>query len=138
METKKIVISGIVCGIANFFMGWILYGMLFKNYFETQSMTGMSKGMPDFPYLIAGNLAFGFLYALVIGKWANSSSVGDGLGKGILLGLLLALAYDLTMFSTTNMMSLNLVWIDILISTIMGAVTGAIVGAFGARRAVMA
>ena len=33
MNTKNFIIGGIAGGIINFFLGWIFYGMLFKDLY---------------------------------------------------------------------------------------------------------
>jgi hypothetical protein len=129
MENKKIIWGGLAGGLAFFLLGWLLYGVLMKNFFDGQAMSGIYKEIPDFPFLIIGNVIMGFLYAVVICNWAKANSVMDGAKKGIFFALLLGFGYDFIMYSTSNIMTLPGMLGDIVVNCIMGLVVGAIVAA---------
>ena len=64
--------------------------MLLRDFMEAQTTAGVFKVVPDFPFLIIGNIIMGFLFAIVVGSWANANSMADGAKKGFLLSLLIA------------------------------------------------
>lgn len=132
MGANKILISGLVSGIAVFLMGYLLYGVIFMSTMETMtgSASGVMKEMDAMVWwaLIIGNLLWGFLLAYIFGTWANISTFMGGLKGGAIIGLLAAAAFDLTMFATANIMSLSGTILDIVIFTVIMAVGGGVAG----------
>lgn len=132
MNTTKMLISGIAGGIAAFFAGWLIYGMLLMEFMaqNSGSATGVMRADADMVWwaLIAGNLLTGILYSYIFNRWANISTLSAGLSAGAIIGLIMGAAFDLTMYGTSNILALNAVWVDVAASAVLGAVTGAVVG----------
>lgn len=130
MDAKKFAIGTLVGGIAFFLLGWLMYGMLFMNYFQANagSATGVSKEAMDMWALFLGNLAMAALFTLIFLRWAGVSTFVGGLKAGAVIGLLIALGYDLTMFGTTNIMTLGGVMMDVVVYTVMSAIAGGLIG----------
>ena len=124
---KKIIWGGLAGGVTFFLLGFLLYGLLLRSFLEAQSMTGVFKEEPDFPFLVIGNLIMGFLFTIVIGSWAKATSPGDGAKKGFLLSLLTGSGYDLMMYGTANIMTMQGMLGDIAVTVIMGTIVGAVV-----------
>jgi len=129
MENKKLIWGGLAGGVAFFLLGWLLYGLLMKSFLAEQTTEGVFKDIPDFPYLIIGNIVMGFLYTIVICNWAKASSAMDGAKKGFLFALILGVGMDLTMLGTSNIMTMSGAFADIIVTVIMGTVVGAVVTA---------
>ena len=98
-----------------------------KDYFASVTTAGIYKEMPDFPFLIIGNIIMGFLYTIVICSWAKATTPGDGAKKGFVFALLFRLGYDLIMYSTANIMTMQGLCGDLAVTVIMGTVVGAVV-----------
>jgi hypothetical protein len=131
MDIKKLLTGGIAAGIAFFLLGWLIYGVLLMDFMANNP--GVAKGVNraqeniQFLYLIAGNLAFGFLLAFVFVK-ANISGIASGLVTGAVIGLLVSVGHDCIMYATTNVASRKEILADVIATTAMWAITGAIVG----------
>jgi len=138
MSTQKVIISGIVGGIVYFFLGWLLYGILLKDFMMAHESlpAGISGAihrtdkemMKQMLYLIAGNMAFGFLLSIIFGRWAGVTTLVGGLIGGAMLGFLISGGMDCIMYATTNLMSRTGMAVDVLIFTVLSAVAGAVVG----------
>jgi len=130
MSTQKILIAGVAGGVVFFLLGWLLYGILFMNFFEGQmgSASGVNKDPMDYWALIVGNIAWGILLAVIFGRWAGIKTLATGATAGAVIGLLAGISWDFTMYGTTNLSTMTGVIVDILIVTVMSAVTGAVVG----------
>jgi len=129
MNSQKFIVGGIVGGILYFLLGWVIYGMLLKDFMSSNVASGTMRADSDMIWwaLIVGNLAMGFLLAYVIGKGTVSAS--SGAGVGFVLGLLVCLGYDLISYATsTTINSLKVVAADVAATAVMSAIVGGIVG----------
>ena len=127
MNIQKIGIAGLFGGITAFFLGWIVYGMLLKGFWAANSLPGVNKEMPDFLWLVIGNLAYGLFYAYVLGGLANISDPMKGAMTAGIVALIMSVSFDCTMYGTTNIMTMTALPVDIITSVVMGAITGAVV-----------
>jgi membrane protein YqaA with SNARE-associated domain len=129
MNSQKFFFGGIVGGIVFFLLGYLVYGLLLKDYFDAHHSAGavdMSKMI--WWALILGNLFSGFLMAYVLGK-AKVSSAGGGAGVGFTFGLLMALSVELISHAIgRGMKDITGMAVHIIVYAVMSAIAGAIVG----------
>jgi len=130
MNTNKMLLSGVAGGVAFFLLGFLLYGVLLMKFFEANAgtATGVMKEPMEWWALILGNLMWGLLLAVVFARWANISTFVTGLKAGAIIGLLVGLSFDLTMYGTANLSNLTGMIADVVVFTAMSAVAGGIVG----------
>jgi hypothetical protein len=128
MNTKT-TIAGILAGITYFLLGWLIYGVLLKD-----SMEGGPAGLMRAPEemvwwaLILGNMGYGFALAYILGSWSGVTTFMGGLKAGATVAFLFALGYDLIFFATSTVMTLNNVFMEVGIATVMGAIAGGVIG----------
>src|SRR5205085_1632526 len=98
MNSKNLILGGIVGGIAYFLLGWLVYGNLLDNFFKEHpgAAGNLTKPMEQFTWwaLVLGNIVSGFLLAYVFSK-AGVSTLAAGLITGAVLGMLMAASYNL-------------------------------------------
>lgn len=142
MNTQKLLISGLLGGIAAFFGGWLIYGILLNDFMEqnTGSATGVMRSDTEMVWwaLIAGNLLYGLLFSYLFNKLSNINTLAVGLSAGAVIGLLMSGAFDLMMYGTSHLYNLSGMAMDIVAGTAFGALTGAVVGwanGWGAKKA---
>ncbi len=126
MNTNKILLGGLAGGVAYFFLGWLVYGILLGSVFE--SPAAVAKDPMEMWAMALSCLLFGLLLALIFGRWANISTFMTGAQAGALIGALVAAWVDFSMFSMYNFVSLQQVLIDIVVAAVVAAITGGIVG----------
>ena len=106
MKNNKIVIAGLIGGIVAFILGFLLYGMALSIFFESNqgSATGVNRADGEMVWwaMVVGHLAYGFLIAIIFGRWANISTFVTGAKAGAVIGGLIALAYDMILYGSTN------------------------------------
>lgn len=129
MDLKKLFMGGIVGGILYFVLGWLIYGMLLKDFManHTGAAGNVMKPEPDMLYLAVGNLVLGLLMAYIFVK-SNVNSLASGLVTGGIIGLLMAVGYDCTIYATSTIMSKTAMAADVAVSAVMSAIVGAVVG----------
>ena len=136
MNTNKFLVGGIIGGVANFLLGWLVWGMLLMNFMkEHTSELGRAVMRKDANgddtmilwALIAGNLLMGFLLSYVLNK-AGSTSASSGASTGAMIGLLVSAAYDSFFYAFMDMSDITGMAVDILASTVVSAIVGGIIG----------
>ncbi|MDH3223475.1 MAG: hypothetical protein OEO23_07140, partial [Gemmatimonadota bacterium] len=75
-----------------------------------------------------GQLLFAALLTLALG-WKGVAGTADGAKAGLLVGFLVALSYDLTLWGTTNLMNAAGMIGDVVVFAAVSAVAGAAIGA---------
>lgn len=128
----KTLIVGLLGGIAYFFLGWLLYGMLLSSTFESLSGSAQGVNRSDEEMvlwaLVIGNLAMGVAMAYILSNWAKVSTVQTGAINAATIALMLSLGMDLMWYSTTHLMTLGGVLLDVVVFTSISAIAGAVIG----------
>lgn len=129
MNTNKILVGGIVGGIAFFFLGWLIYGILLAGYMAANGNASIMRPMEQMIWwaLVLSNLIWGFLLAIVF-SWSNTIGWMAGAKKAAIFGLLLGLSMDLGFYAMSTMYSnMTAMFVDILASVVMTTIAGAII-----------
>jgi hypothetical protein len=129
MDIKKLLMGGIVAAILYFGLGYLVYGKLLTDFMHTHPgkiTIDRPMAQEDFMYLIIGNLLGGFLIAYIFLR-ANVRTAMAGLVMGGILGLLMSASFDCIIYGTTYAISRMGMAADVAASTVMSAITGAIV-----------
>ena len=132
METNKILIAGLLGGITAFLLGWLFYGTLLMGFFADNAgaAQGVSREMEDMVWwaMIVGHLAYGYLFALIYGRWASISTFATGAKAGAVIGGLFGLTADMILYGSTHVTTLTGALVDILVMVVTGAIVGGVVG----------
>ena len=129
MNIKKMLVAGTVGGVLFFLLGWLVYGILLKDYFfnNTGAAGHLDRVDVQLATVFLGNLLQGFVYAYVFTR-ANVASLKDGMITGGIIGFLMVSAVDCMMYGTTLILSKHSLVFDILASTSIAIVIGALMG----------
>ena len=132
METNKIVIASVIGLVVTFLLGFLSYGLLLSSFFEsnTGSATGLMKPDEEMSMIpmVLGHWALGALLAIILGRWANISTFSSGAMAGAVIGFLMSAGYGLINFGSMNMFTLTGHIADIVVATIVMAITGGAIG----------
>lgn len=131
MGNNKVLLAGLLGGVTLFILGWIVYGMLLMQFMADNASPGVNKTPEEmsFAWIIVSNLASGYFFAVVFGKYANITTAMAGAQAGALIGFLMGLGVDTAMFATTHLYNMTSMWVDIAVWTVMSSITGAVVAA---------
>jgi hypothetical protein len=131
MDTRTLI-SGLLGGIVYWLLGALFYAFLLADLFESLSgsATGVSRAPEEMVWwaLVLGNLLMGLGLAYIMNNWAKISTLVAGVKAVALIGLLLALGYDLVWYATTNLIQLPGVFLDVATFAVMSAGSGAVIG----------
>ncbi len=139
MNTNKILLAGLIGGVASFFAGWLIWGILLADFMKANTSAAAQDTMRSennmvWWALILGNLASGLLLALIFGRWGKISTLATGAKAGAVIGLLVSLYYDMVTYGTANMMTLNGTLANILANAVVFGITGAAAGWYLGRK----
>lgn len=125
----KILKGTIFGGIAYFFLGWLIYGMLLMEFMKTNS--NQCANRPEMEMIWWAMIASCLVYALFLTlflKWSGSSTWLDGLKYGALFGCLFAVTIDLSFYSMTTMYNgFTPILVDVIAASVSAAITGLII-----------
>lgn len=136
MKTSTIV-AALVGGVVMFGLGFLIYGLALDAYMKANMITytnaaggKLMKEMPDWIPLVISNLAWGWLIAYVFDQWAGIRTFVAGIIGGVMIILPAAIAIDTMFMAIMNLWSGGFVpvLVDIVAFTVMGAITGGVVG----------
>lgn len=124
------MLAGLAGGIFYFFLGWLVYGILLMNFYTANSThyDGLNKEMPVMWMLALSNLLMGYFLAFIFDRWARISTLKGGFIGGLSIGLFVSLIYDFSFLSMMNLMNFTLAIVDILVSSVVIGMVGAVVG----------
>ncbi len=129
MNMKKLITGGIAGGVAFFFLGWVVYGMLLMDFMKAHSRQSTAFRADEdmiFWAMILGNLAYGFLLSFIINRTENAT-VTQGAVTGLITGVLYSAAVNLTTYAQIDLYGKKVMAADILAMAVLTAIIGAIV-----------
>ncbi len=129
MKTKNFLVSGIVAGIVYFLLGWLFYGILFKDFFPEQP----DETTQTMLMIFLGCLTYGLFLAYIFTKWAQISTATTGLKAGAVIGLFIALFYNFFNMAMVSGATYEMFAMDTAITIVSTAIIGAIAGVINGK-----
>jgi hypothetical protein len=134
MNTKTLLAT-LAGGIASFFLGWLVFGILMDPMYKEHMMTyeGLMKDTdpPAVSSMIAifvANLAWSLAIALIC-SWSNMVGFMKGAVIGATIGFLMGLQFDMFNLAFMNMYKdTMIIVVDLIVGTIFSAIIGGIIG----------
>ncbi|WP_299556171.1 DUF1761 family protein [Seonamhaeicola sp.] len=123
MKTKNFLVAGIAGGIVDYLLGWLFYGIVFKDSFpqpEESSQTMI--------FILLGCLTFGLFISYIYNQWAQISTLATGAKAGIVIGIFMGLITNFFRIAMTPETTFQLAALDVGISIVLATVVGAVVG----------
>lgn len=119
MKTSNFIAGSVVGAIVYFLLGWVAYGMLFKDLYPQEG---------NILFIFLGCLFYAALLAYVFTKWAHISTLKTGASAGAVIGLLMSLSMNFFMYASREPNYQNIAT-DVIITIVTSAITGAVIGA---------
>lgn len=121
MNVKNFLLAGIAGGITDFLLGWLFYGLLFRDFFGAPD--------PNLTYIFAGCMMFGLLLSYIYVGWANITNWMAGAKAGAGIGFLLGIMNNFFRISMDGHAVDQMFGVDVFVCILIGAGVGAIVAA---------
>ena len=123
MNVKNFIVGGIVGGIVDFLLGWVVYGMLLKDTFPKPDGAGAENMM----FIFFGCMSFGFLISYVFSQGEGISNMAAGIKMAIGIALFMSLSHWFFDSMYKDTMDVKLMAIDILAALALATGVGAAV-----------
>jgi hypothetical protein len=128
MNVKNFIVGGIVGGIVDFLLGWVVYGMLLHD------MMPMEPGAKEnMMFIFLGCMSFGFLISWVFSQGEGISNVGAGIKMALGIAVFMGLCSHFFMNMTNETIDVKFMAIDILGSLVLATGVGAAVATVNAK-----
>jgi hypothetical protein len=122
MNVKNFIVGGIVGGIVDFLLGWVVYGMLLHD------MMPMEPGTKEnMTFIFLGCMAFGFLISWVFSQGEGKKKVGAGKKIAVGIDVFIGLAQQIIYNNNKDTIDIKFMAIDILGSLVLATGVGAAV-----------
>lgn len=130
MNTKQWIVGTIAGGIVLYVLGYVFFDLLLGDFYAANggSATGVMRETPIFWALGVGAIAYTVLVLYALGSQGASVSMASGMKAGAVVGFLIWLCADFTLYGITNMSNLTVTVVDPLVEIVRGGITGAVLG----------
>jgi hypothetical protein len=137
MKTKRVLMGTLVAAVAMFLLGWLIYGMLLSGFMEANCDNSTARPEQEMiMWAIAlSNVMSALLLSLIL-EWSNCFGFAGGAKVGAVTGFLIALSFDLAMYSMTTMFSnMSVIVVDSIAYGVLFAIAGGLAGMVMGRTA---
>ena len=125
----KILRGTIFGGIAYFFLGWLIYGILLMNFFSSGMNNCVNRPTGEMIWwaMIVSNLALALLLTLIL-KWKKAAGIVDGLVTGAIFGALFTTMIDFSFWSMSTLYSgIGTILAEIAVTAVLYGVVGMVI-----------
>lgn len=129
MNVKNFIVGGIVGGIVDFLMGWLVYGMLLKDTFPKPE----DAGSENMIFVFLGCMSFGFLISYIFSQGQGISSCVAGIKMAIGVALFMSLSSNFFMNMYKETIDIKILIFDVLASLVLAIVVGASVAVINGK-----
>lgn len=126
----KTIMAGVVGGIVNFLLGWLIYGVIFPDSMESGMSEGAAAVMREEPIIwcfAIGSLSIGILFAMIYSRFSGNSSFMRGFLSGLWIGILFCLSIDFNIYAQFDMWPMSGIFMDVIIGAVMFGIMGGVI-----------
>ena len=126
MDAKRFVVGTVVGGIVLYIVGYLIFTVIFARFYAANagSATGVDRSSELTWAVALGSFGYAALVMYAMGNRVGSSSIGGGIMTGAIVGFLLWLTADFTLYGLTNIANLTRTVVDPLLEIVHGGLGG--------------
>src|SRR5262249_20764356 len=126
MDAKRFVVGTLVGGVVIFVVGYLIFTVIFGSFYAANagSATGVDRSSVLMWAVALGSFAYAALVIYAMGNRGGSFSIGAGIKIGAIVGFLLWLSADFTLYGLTNIANLTRTIVDPLFEIVHGGIGG--------------
>mgnify|MGYP001348898535 CR=1 FL=1 len=128
----RLLAASVAGGVTFFVLGLVIYGLILEERVMRPNMNafpGLMNEEPVWLPLILANVVSALLLAFIFEKWASIRTFVGGMKGGVIVLFLISLNFQLMFLAFMNL-SKNYIpnVADVIGSTVMGAISGGVIG----------
>lgn len=123
MNVKNFIVGGIVGGIADFLLGWLLYGMLLKDMFPKPE----GAGEENLVFIFFGCLFFGFMLSFIFNQGEGVTKCVPGIKLAAGIGFFMSICNNFFYNMYNETMNWQMTAMDVAVSVVIASVVGAVI-----------
>lgn len=126
----KTLLAVVLGAIANFFLGFLIYGLLLMDFMQANTtvydglMKDESQAMNGY---VLSSIIFAVLLTYIFRK-AHTATAGSGLVTAAVVSFLMAIGMDTMFYFGMNLHTGMAMLVDVIAYTVMGSLTGLVIG----------
>ncbi len=126
MDAKWFVAGTLVGGVVLYVVGYLIFTVAFARFYAANagSATGVDRSAELTWAVALGSFAYAALVIYAMGNRVGSWSIGGGVKVGAIVGFLLWLTADFTLYGLTNIANLTRTIVDPLLEIVHGGIGG--------------
>ncbi|MEO9512525.1 MAG: hypothetical protein ABJN84_12470 [Flavobacteriaceae bacterium] len=128
MFSKSNLLATIAATVVMFLLGYGLWGVALSDFFESHSITDISKDPMDFPLIVVSNLIGAFILSSIYSKWARGHhSIGQGFEFGAAIGAFTGISMGLMWYATSNLTDFTGYIVEAIVEIIYYGIVGIVI-----------
>ena len=128
---QNVIIATIIGAIVSFLLGWLVWGVLTMDYYNSNmspTFTSLQKNPPVLWIIFIAQIVWSFLIAYSIDR-SGATGFMAGLKTGAIIFLLVETGFVLMFHATMDIYANHTIMVfDIILNTIFGGIVGGVVG----------
>ncbi|MBP6558070.1 MAG: hypothetical protein KAX93_04300 [Flavobacterium sp.] len=121
MNVKNFIVGGIVGGVTDFLLGWLVYGLLLNDASDP------NVGKENLGIIFGGCLCFGLLLSFVFSQGEGITTWMAGMKMGGVIAMFMSLWYGFFEKMYSETVDLKMMAMSAVVSLILGGIVGATV-----------
>lgn len=129
MNTKRIVIGTLTGGITMWLVGWLIWGLIFADFFAANegSATGVDRESFLVWAIVLGTFSLAALVTLAIESQDGPSTILGGFKIGAIVGFLIWFGVDFIYYGYSNISNLTATIVDPLLEIVRTGIGGGVI-----------
>ena len=140
MNFSKLIVAGLLSGVAYFLLGWLVYGILLNDAMALpEAYQSILYPEEEFKigFMALSCLIWGFLLSYILINWKEGMNFGKGLLVSAVIGILIALSLGFSLSAMYKFSQIQNVLLDTLGTAVCSGIAGGVAGLVD-RKAMMA
>ena len=118
MNVKNFIVGGIVGGIVDFLLGWLIYGIILNDPADPNA------GKENLGIIFAGCMAFGFIISYIFSQGEGITKCVPGIKMAAVVGVLMGIWFD-CFYHMYDALDLKMTAMGAGITLVISAIVGA-------------
>jgi hypothetical protein len=128
MNAKSLALGTLAGTVVLFVMGYVIYELLLSGVYDANMDMTSLRPEPDMLMMSLSTVVWALFLTVVLSKWPGAKTLMSGATTAALVGLLITLSVDLSLYSMTTMFQPVILAVEPIAGAVWSACGGAAIG----------